>query len=602
MGTHPIFESDFDCLTEMENENKPEEGVTEPSTSNVPIETTDEPVQTGPVQIEPFEGKKQWLGGFKHKVNNIEFHNAEAQTNRKVRVHAAERNSRETQTTNLRNKQLNTSQNAATQMTKPGVYVSTRTDRVIIPGKYTLAATIEKRRVQAAIIIQKHYRRYMAQQIVAQLKKDLKRFEEWILLQKETKEKEKADRKAENLRRRLNPRTEKDFELVWHALEQWREEQIALINETTQTPAETKAALATLQEQVAQLVAAIGRHRTRAAEEQKEQRISKFLDACAAPRKWKARDGKWVQMVNWTQPENGKFEMDTGYTLRAKELRDLYNTLKMDELNVEERVDALLSLKQVAASVPDCKLTKEIIQLCEREAELLLRGINPSLLSGLRARILQLYFQFCREPKFNPEAARHLKVPQDPELLRDKLIKFNETNSYLSNWPLAVWPFAAPHDYDVSAAQKGQVESNRKPEIISIPRMLRDLRKAEYESEMVFILTEKDILTLVQKIWESRSAVSNSDEELVLTRWDFSKPWTPWNSFLVTKDELPAHRAISNAGEGYGRFMCQKVHQKHLMARQHFNRLREQSGGTDLGAGLNGGAIVGQAIKPRIEG
>ena len=93
------------------------------------------------------------------------------------------------------------------------------------------------------------------------ISKNNSRFEEWIMLQKETKEKEKADRKAENLRRRLNPRTEKDFELVWHALEQWREEQIALINETTQTPAETKAALATLQEQVAQLVAAIGRHR-----------------------------------------------------------------------------------------------------------------------------------------------------------------------------------------------------------------------------------------------------------------------------------------------------------------------------------------------------
>jgi len=75
----------------------------------------------------------------------------------------------------------------------------------------------------------------------------------------------------------LNPRTEKDFELVWHALEQWREEQIALINETTQTPAETKAALATLQEQVAQLVAAIGRHRTRAAEEQKNKEFRNSL-------------------------------------------------------------------------------------------------------------------------------------------------------------------------------------------------------------------------------------------------------------------------------------------------------------------------------------
>ena len=91
--------------------------------------------------------------------------------------------------------------------------------------------------------------------------------------QRDIKEKEKSDRKEENLRRRLNPRTEKDFELVWHALEQWREEQIKIINETTSTPAETKAALATLQEQVAQLVAAIGRHRTRAAEEQKDQRF-----------------------------------------------------------------------------------------------------------------------------------------------------------------------------------------------------------------------------------------------------------------------------------------------------------------------------------------
>ena len=57
-----------------------------------------------------------------------------------------------------------------------------------------------------------------------------------------------------------------------------------------------------------------------------------------------------------------------------------------------------------------------------------MRGINPSLLNGLRARILQLYYQFCREPKFNPEAARHLKVPQDPELLRDRLIKENGLN------------------------------------------------------------------------------------------------------------------------------------------------------------------------------
>ena len=73
-------------------------------------------------------------------------------------------------------------------------------------------------------------------------------------------------------------------------------------------------------------------------------------------------------MVNWTG-EPGQFEMETGYTLRAKELRDLYNALKMEGLNREERIDMLLTLKNIVAGVPDCKLTKELIGLAEREAE-----------------------------------------------------------------------------------------------------------------------------------------------------------------------------------------------------------------------------------------
>merc|ERR1719481_1751976 len=554
-----------------------------------------------PVQVEKFTGRKNWLGGFKHKINDKEFHNAETQTNRKIKISTAPRNCRETQTYFQRHKELQTAQDAATQMTKPGVHVSTKEDKIIIPGPYTMVDTIERRRQAAAIVIQKYFRRYLAIEIVKHLKIDKIRYEEWVASEKLRLEDEREKRKERNLEGRLNPRIERDFELVWAALESWRAEQIQQINETAKSAVEQKAALATLQEQVAQLVAAIGRHKTRAAEEAKEKKTQKFLDACAAPRRWKARDGKWVEMVNWTG-EPGKFEMDTGYTLRAKELRDLYNTLKMDELNTEERIDALLSLKNIAAGVPDCKLTKEIISLCEREAELLMRGINPSLLSGLRARILHLFLQFCREPKFNPDAARHLKVPQDAEVLRGRVVKMNATSNYLSNWPLAVWPFAAPHNYDTSAAQRGKIEKNKKPEIVSIPKMLRDLRRAESDSELVFILTEKDILFLVQNVWDSRSAISYSDEDLVLTKWDHSKPWSPWNSFLITKDELEAHKAITQTGEGYGDFMIQKVLQKHLMASQHFSRIKGMTGGSDLGAGLNGGAIVGQAIKPRIEG
>jgi len=561
-------------------------------------EETPNPEQTK-VDIEKFAGTKNWLGGFRHKVNETEFHNAETQTNRKVKAATAARFCRETQTYFQRNKTFQTPQDASTQMTKPGVHVSTKHDRIIIPGEYTLADTIEKRRENAAIVIQKYFRRYLAIEIVKHLKIDKASYEKWVAEEKERLRIEREKRKERNLQGRLNPRTDKDFELVWSALESWRAEQIQIINETTKTTVEQKAALATLQEQVAQLVAAIGRHKTRAAEEAKELKIQKFLDACAAPRRWKARDGKWVSMINFNG-EPGKFEMDTGWTLRAKELRDLYNTLKMDDLTIEERIDALLSLKHIAAGVPDCKLTKEIISLCEREAELLMRGINPALLSGLRARILHLFLQFCREPKFNPEAARHLKVPQDPEILRGRVVKMNATSSYLSHWPLAVWPYAAPHDFELTAAHKGKVERNPKPEVVDIKQLIRDLRTNEAKSDTVFILSEGDIRHLVQNIWSNKSALSHSDEDLVLCRWRQSKPWTPWNCFLITKAELQAHNSLSSPEEGYGRVMFQKVHRKHLMARQYFSRINgmAQHLREKFGSGISQ-EVAGTSIKQK---
>lgn len=53
---------------------------------------------------------------------------------------------------------------------------------------------------------------------------------------------------------------------------------------------------------------------------------------CAAPRRWRAFDGKVT-------------EMDTQYTLRARELRDLYTSLSLHYLSREERQDILLTLK-----------------------------------------------------------------------------------------------------------------------------------------------------------------------------------------------------------------------------------------------------------------
>ena len=89
------------------------------------------------------------------------------------------------------------------------------------------------------------------------------RYEKWVVEEKARLEEEREKRRERNIKGRLNPRTDRDFELVWSALGTWRQEQIAHIQANAQTPVEQKAALAILQEQVAQLVAAIGRHKTR---------------------------------------------------------------------------------------------------------------------------------------------------------------------------------------------------------------------------------------------------------------------------------------------------------------------------------------------------
>lgn len=52
----------------------------------------------------------------------------------------------------------------------------------------------------------------------------------------------------------------------------------------------------------------------------------------AAPKKWKGPDGK-------------NTEMDTPYTIRAQELKDIYNSINMKYLTQDERLDVLLTLK-----------------------------------------------------------------------------------------------------------------------------------------------------------------------------------------------------------------------------------------------------------------
>lgn len=57
-----------------------------------------------------------------------------------------------------------------------------------------------------------------------------------------------------------------------------------------------------------------------------------LLYQAAAPKRWKAYDGRYT-------------EMDTQYTIRAREMKDIYNSINMKFLTQDERLDILLTLK-----------------------------------------------------------------------------------------------------------------------------------------------------------------------------------------------------------------------------------------------------------------
>ena len=69
------------------------------------------------------------------------------------------------------------------------------------------------------IVLQTYWRRWLAQQYVAGLRRDKLAREEWERQERERKEREREMRAKRELSRRMNPRTKEDFELLYHALE-----------------------------------------------------------------------------------------------------------------------------------------------------------------------------------------------------------------------------------------------------------------------------------------------------------------------------------------------------------------------------------------------
>ncbi|CAH2278169.1 IQ and ubiquitin-like domain-containing [Pelobates cultripes] len=520
------------------------------------------------VEIERLNYRKPYLGGYRHKATGVIYHHAGTQTVPKKRPDKGiVVFCRDTQTVFEKNKTQQSRNSMSTQMTKIGCYVSNISDKLIQPKIYLTADEFHARRLKAVIVIQTYFRRFLAKQVVQQIREEYRLRLEWEAKEELRRKREKEERLRKDYERRMNPKTKEDFELLYHALEIWRKEEIERIDQMYSGTERTDA-LCNLLEQETQLIASIGRHKIDASDDNQKKVIQQLLSKCSQPKRWNAFDGKPI-------------EMDTPFTIRARELRDIYNSIIAKNVTRDERLDALLTLKHTVKE-HDCKLTQEIVELIDREADLLMRGVQDSNLDGLRRRISTLFLQYIKVPTFNPEVARLLKVPQDYSVLQKNIYFCPSCKSYLPSTEFSL----SANAHTVGRCRKCcklDNEARKREDFTKYKALLKQLKKSETEyddgARIAYLLQQQDLQYLVENIWSGHSVLSACDDlyELAMVRWDKYYEWSPWNCILLTKDEAAAHLKLANAEQAYSIVFIKKIKHRHTLARNYFAQIEEMA-------------------------
>jgi hypothetical protein len=209
--------------------------------------------------------------------------------------------------------------------------------------------------------------------------------------------KREAERREEEMTRRLHPQSNDDFARLYNEVDAWRKEEVEKIK--TRTVANSLDRTQAMNEVLfneTQVLQSIRKLKVAAKVTTHETKTQRLLSLMAQPHRWQCSDGKTAYV-------------QTPEVLRAKELMDLYSALTRPFETADQRLDVLVHIKWTLGRYQS-DLTREAIDLVNREADLLNRGRPFAAMSGLRSRIESLFLQFIENPEYNPRAAEFIKA------------------------------------------------------------------------------------------------------------------------------------------------------------------------------------------------
>ncbi|GMH51657.1 hypothetical protein TrRE_jg2332 [Triparma retinervis] len=346
----------------------------------------------------PEDSKKSYLGGYRHKRTGVTYHHGSAQTQATARVHKDVSNlrNRDTQTYSMVTKSTQLVRESGTQMKRKDVHLDDAGDKEVEAKPYFTSNQLLELQRNKTLVIQCYWRGYIARKQAWDRRDEIYQRQLSRLRAAEDAVRDRAALQKEEIERRMNPRTVSDFEILYNELESWRHAEMAKVKGSGLGAGPQKAMVAALLAKETKLLQTIDRLKAKAVRGGRDKRVDTMMRAMSKSKKWELSSGMPVKV-------------ETPFTTRAKELSSLFLALKGEVRGADERLDVLLNVKWTVNEF-DCALTRDIVELIDREADLLNRGRSQKTLKGLRQRLTNLFLQFVETPEFNPEAQRFLKV------------------------------------------------------------------------------------------------------------------------------------------------------------------------------------------------
>nr|CAD7569175.1 unnamed protein product [Timema californicum] len=520
------------------------------------------------VEVVDSRTKKPFLGGLCNKGTGVEYHHACSQTQPYTpRVPPQNQSHRVTQTVQYRTKEQNTPSNRATQMYKDDHFIPCQNDRIVVPRKYVDAEEVERRenelKTKHAIVIQKHLRGWMARRLLSEMRERLAKAIEWEEEQLKMEREEQEWLVKRDLIGMTYPRTKADFEMLYSLVQRWREYEVDRIKADTCGPSK-KAMLCLLLEKEIRLLSTIERHRNRVNQENKKKLETKLLEKTTEP-------------VVWTGYKDARVTMETVHMRRATDLKALYECICRDDVTVDERIELLVNLKYSVKNYSS-GLVMELLHLVERECDFLVRGLGQADLEGLRKRIARLFLDLIHDPRINPEMELKRSKIQGVRAVRHKTVQCGRCRAFKHYARFALHARTSKVSI-CSQCHWEEMMARSRIDLGPYRLIARYIRQSERKrgcySSIAFIMRYYDFYYLVQKIWQSRSAINECLElkRLRLCRWDSTQDWSPWNCILLEDVEAKAHLQVKSLEDTYDDMFRAKVEQKHFVAKLYFSQL-----------------------------